>query len=117
MPTLFTKIINREIPADIVYENEFVVAFKDIQPAAPIHILIVPRTEISGLAAVAQTGDHLHILNAARVIAEDLGIAADGYRLVINQGENGGQTVNHLHAHLLGGAKLGSFGADGFESH
>lgn len=105
MATLFTKIINGEIPAEIVFENEHVVAFRDIQPVAPVHILIVPRAEISGLAALPATGDHQHILNAARVIAEQEGLT-QGYRLVINQGEAAGQTVPHLHAHLLGGRDL-----------
>lgn len=106
MPTLFTKIINREIPADIVYEDDHVVAFRDIDPKAPVHILIIPRTEISGLAALPDEGDHTHILNAAKKVAEQEGLAEKGYRLVINQGEDGGQTVDHLHAHLLGGRKL-----------
>lgn len=105
MATLFTKIILREIPADIVFENEFVVAFRDIQPQAPVHILIVPRAEIPGLADLPESGDHLHILNAAKEIAAQLGLT-DGYRLVINQGEAAGQTVPHLHAHLLGGRPL-----------
>ncbi len=105
MATLFTKIINGEIPAEIVFENEHVVAFRDIQPVAPVHILIVPRAEISGLAALPATGDHQHILNAAMVIAEQEGLT-QGYRLVINQGEAAGQTVPHLHAHLLGGRDL-----------
>jgi len=106
MATLFTRIINREIPADIVYEDDHVVAFRDISPQAPVHILIVPRAEISGVAEVPDTGDHLYLLNAARVIAEAEGLT-DGYRLVINQGEDGGQAVSHLHVHLLGGRKLG----------
>jgi histidine triad (HIT) family protein len=106
MATLFTRIINREIPADIVYEDDHVVAFRDISPQAPVHILIVPRAEISGVAEVPATGDHLYLLNAARVIAEAEGLT-NGYRLVINQGEDGGQAVNHLHVHLLGGRKLG----------
>ena len=105
MPTLFTKIINREIPADIVYEDEHVVAFRDIEPKAPTHIIIVPRAEIPGLAELPDTGDHLHILNAAKKIAENEGLTS-GYRLVINQGEDAGQSVPHLHAHLLGGRKL-----------
>ncbi|MBL8068509.1 MAG: histidine triad nucleotide-binding protein [Armatimonadetes bacterium] len=110
MPTIFSKIISREIPADIVYEDEWVVAFRDIQPQAPVHILIVTRAEISGLAEVPVEGDHTHIFNAARKIALEQGIAGEGYRLVINQGENAGQTVPHLHAHLLGGGRLGGFG-------
>ena len=105
MATLFTRIIGREIPADIVYEDDHVVAFRDIDPQAPVHILIVPRAEISGVAEVPATGDHLYLLNAARVIAEAEGLT-NGYRLVINQGEDGGQAVNHLHVHLLGGRKL-----------
>lgn len=105
MPTLFTKIINREIPADIVYEDEHVVAFRDIEPKAPTHIVIVPRAEIPGLAELPDTGDHMHILNAAKKIAENEGLTS-GYRLVINQGEDAGQSVPHLHAHLLGGRKL-----------
>lgn len=109
--TLFTKIINREIPADIVYEDTHVVAFRDIQPQAPVHILIVPRQEITGLAELPDTGDHLHILNAAKTIADQLKLE-NGYRLVINQGQDAGQTVPHLHAHLLGGARLGPFGAE-----
>lgn len=112
MPTIFTQIINREIPAEIVYEDEYVVAFKDIQPEAPIHILIVTREETSGLASLPESGNHQYILNAAKKIAEQLGISTNGYRLVINQGEHGGQTVPHLHAHLLGGAQLGKFGVD-----
>lgn len=103
MPSLFTKIIYREIPADIVYEDEHVVAFRDINPVAPVHILIVPRTEVPGVAAIGAEGDHQHLLNAAKVIAEQEGLAEDGYRLVINQGVKAGQTVDHLHMHLLGG--------------
>jgi len=105
MATLFTKILNREIPAEIVYEDEHVFAFRDIDPKAPVHVLIVPRAEITGLAAVPESGDHQHILNAARQIAEQEGLT-NGYRLVINQGSDAGQSVEHLHAHLLGGRKL-----------
>lgn len=102
MATLFTKIIAGEIPADIVYQDEHCVAFRDINPQAPIHILIVPRAEIPGVAEVPETGDHQHLLNAARMIAEQEGLTR-GYRLVINQGVEAGQTVDHLHVHLLGG--------------
>lgn len=105
MPTLFTRVIAREIPADIVYEDERIVAFRDIDPQAPVHIVIVPRTEIPGLASLPDEGDHLGLLNAAKTIAEQQGLT-NGYRLVINQGEDGGQTVPHLHAHLLGGRPL-----------
>jgi histidine triad (HIT) family protein len=106
MATIFTKIINREIEAEIVYENDHVVAFKDVDPKAPVHVLIVPRAEIEGLNSLPEEGDHLHILNAAKVVSEKMGVAEEGYRLVINQGENGGQSVPHLHAHILGGRKM-----------
>jgi histidine triad (HIT) family protein len=106
MSTLFTKIINREIPGQIVYEDEHVVAFRDIAPQAPVHVIIVTRTEISGIAALPETGDHLYLLNAARKIAENEGLT-NGYRLVINQGRDGAQTVDHLHVHLLGGRPMG----------
>jgi len=105
MPTLFTRIINREIPADIVYEDDHVVAFRDIDPKAPVHVLIVPREEISGIATLPDNGDHLYLLNAARKVAESLGLET-GYRLVINQGEDAGQSVDHLHVHLLAGRPL-----------
>jgi histidine triad (HIT) family protein len=107
MPSLFTKIINHEIPADIVYEDAHVVAFKDINPQAPVHVLIVPREEISGLASLPEEGAHTRILNVAKRIAEEFGLDKTGYRLVINQGEDGGQSVPHLHAHLLGGRRMG----------
>lgn len=105
MPTLFTKIINGEIPGEIVYQDAHVVAIKDIQPVAPVHILIVPRAEIAGLATLPDEGDHMYLLNAAKKIAEEFGLD-EGYRVVINQGEAAGQTVPHLHAHLLGGRTL-----------
>lgn len=107
MATLFSKIISGEIPADIVYEDEHVVAFRDINPVAPVHVLLVTRAEVRGLADLPDEGDHTRILNAARKVAEQLGLAERGYRLVINQGADAGQTVPHLHAHLLGGRALG----------
>jgi histidine triad (HIT) family protein len=106
MSTLFTKIINREIPGDIVYEDDHVVAFRDIAPQAPVHIVIVTRAEIPGVAELPDAGDHIHLLNAAKKIAEAEGLV-NGYRLVINQGQDGNQTVPHLHVHLLGGRSLG----------
>lgn len=105
MATLFTKIINREIPAKIIYEDEHVIAFHDNSPQAPIHILIVPRNEISGVATVPEQGDHQYLFNAARKIGEEMNLS-QGYRLIINQGEHGGQTVPHLHMHLLAGRAL-----------
>lgn len=105
MATLFTRIINGEIPAEIVYEDEHCVAFKDINPQAPVHVLIVTRQEIPGLADLPDDGDHKFLLNAAKKIAEQMGLAG-GYRLVINQGLDAGQTVDHLHVHLLGGRPM-----------
>lgn len=105
MATLFTKIIQREIPGDIVYEDEHTVAFRDIEPKAPVHIIIVPRQEIPGVANVADEGDHKYLLNAARKVAEKCGLSS--YRLVINQGADAGQSVDHLHIHLLGGRTFG----------
>lgn len=105
MPTLFTRIIAREIPAEIVYEDAHCVAFRDINPQAPVHVLIVPREEIPGVAA-AEVGDATgYLIPAARKVAEQLGLSG-GYRLVINQGLDAGQTVDHIHVHLLGGRKL-----------
>ncbi len=89
----------------MVYQDEHVFAFRDINPVAPTHILIVPKQEIPGLADLPDEGGHLYILNAAKKIAEQEGLK-DGYRLVINQGEAAGQTVPHLHAHLIGGRDL-----------
>ncbi len=80
-------------------------AFRDIAPVAPVHVLIVPKTEVAGVADLAAEGDHQHLLFAARLVAEKLGLN-DGYRLVINQGEAAGQTVPHLHMHLLAGRPL-----------
>ena len=105
MATIFTKIINREIPATIVYEDEHVVAFRDIEPEAPVHIVIATRNEITGLAALPDSGDHQYILNAAKKIAEQEGLTG-GYRVVLNQGSDGGQSIDHLHAHLLGGRQM-----------
>ncbi len=107
MATLFTKIMNGEIPADIVYEDSNLVAFKDISPQAPVHILIVTREEIGGLASLPESGAHTQILNLAKKIAHEFGLDEQGYRLVINQGEQAGQSVPHLHAHLLGGRPFG----------
>jgi len=107
MPTLFTKIINGEIPGDIVYQDEHVVAFRDITPKAPVHILIVTREETPSLAELPDQGDHTHILNAAKKIAEQEGFAESGFRLIINSGPDSGQEVPHLHAHILAGRQLG----------
>jgi len=103
--TLFEKIIDREIPADIVYEDDVCLAFRDINPVAPVHILLIPKKPISGLAEV-EGKDHPilgHLLVKASEIARTEGLEEGGYRVVINNGEGAGQTVFHLHLHLLGG--------------
>ena len=106
--TIFSKIIRREIPADIVHEDDQCLAFRDIQPQAPTHILVIPKKIIAGVqCAVVDDAALLgRLLVTARQIARAEGIAADGFRLVINAGDNGGQTVDHLHVHLLGGRPL-----------
>ena len=105
MATLFTRILNGEIPSEIVYQDDFVFAIRDINPQAPVHLLIIPKAEIPGISELPDVGDHQHLLNAAKTIGDQLGLAT-GYRLVINQGEDAGQTVPHLHMHLLAGRRL-----------
>lgn len=106
--TLFEKIVAREIPADIVYEDDRCLAFRDISPQAPTHILVVPKCPIPRVAAAgAGEADLLgHLLLAAAGIARSEGISESGFRLVINNGPNGGESVPHLHVHLLGGRAL-----------
>ncbi|MEH2202363.1 histidine triad nucleotide-binding protein [Nostoc sp.] len=105
--TIFSKIIRREIPADIVYEDDLVLAFKDIHPQAPVHILVIPKKPIPTLAdAESQDRDLLgHLLLTAKRVAE-VAELKNGYRVVINTGDDGGQTVHHLHLHILGGRQL-----------
>ena len=109
MSTLFTKIINREIPADIVYENDKVLAFKDINPAAPIHILVVPKKEIPTINDIRPEDKDLigEMYLAIAEIAKKYNIDKEGYRVITNCNEYGGQEVFHLHFHLLGGQKMG----------
>jgi len=105
--TIFGKIIRREIPADIVYEDELCLAFKDIHPQAPVHILVIPKQAIAQLAD-AESQDHAlmgHLLLTAKRVAAQVGLS-NGYRIVINTGPDGGQTVYHLHLHILGGRPM-----------
>jgi histidine triad (HIT) family protein len=106
--TLFEKIIAREIPAQIVFEDDMVLAFRDIKAAAPIHVLIIPKKVIPRIAEAASE-DHKvlgHLLLKAAEVAKSLGLNEGGYRLVINNGPNAGESVPHLHLHILGGRQL-----------
>jgi histidine triad (HIT) family protein len=106
--TLFEKIIARQIPAEILYEDDLVLAFRDITPQAPTHILIVPKKPIPRVAE-ATSEDHAllgHLLLKAAQVASQAGLNQGGYRLVINNGRNGGESVAHLHCHILGGRPM-----------
>jgi histidine triad (HIT) family protein len=106
--TLFEKIRDGEIPANIVHEDELCLAFRDISPQAPLHILVVPRTSLPRIG-LAQSSDEVllgHLLLTAAEVARREGVAESGYRLIINNGRDGGEAVPHLHVHLLGGRKL-----------
>jgi histidine triad (HIT) family protein len=107
MTTLFSKIIAREIPADIVYEDERCLAFRDINPQAPTHVLLIPKQEIARLADASTADQDLlgHLLLAAGRVARQLGVG-DAFRLVVNNGADAGQTVFHLHLHILAGRPL-----------
>ncbi len=107
--TLFTKIINREIPADIVYEDDISLAFKDINPQAPVHLLIIPKKQIATINDIEEADAELvgHLYVVAGKLAKEMGFADDGYRVVMNCGQNAGQTVFHIHLHLLAGKPLG----------
>ncbi len=104
MDTLFSKIIDRKIPADIVYEDDLCLAFKDIHPQAPIHILIIPKRPIAKIVEATTADQQLlgHLMLTAGRIATDMGVS-DAYRLVVNNGADAGQSVFHLHIHLLAG--------------
>lgn len=110
METIFSKIIEGSIPSNKVFENERILAFHDIAPAAPVHVLIIPKKFIASMNDVQPEDLALigEIHSVAQQIANDLGVAETGYRLINNCGVDGGQTVAHLHYHLLGGAKLGA---------
>ena len=107
MTTLFGKIIRRELPAEIVYEDEWCLAFRDINPQAPTHVLLVPKKEIDKLSSATPEDQSLlgHLLLAAGKVARKLGVG-DTFRLVVNNGSEAGQTVFHLHLHILAGRKL-----------
>ena len=106
--TIFEKIIAREIPAKIAYEDELVLAFHDINPQAPVHVLIVPKKPIPRIALAANEDQRLlgHLLLKAAEVAAKLGLKENGYRLVINSGPQGGESVPHLHCHIVGGRHM-----------
>ncbi|GJM15225.1 MAG: histidine triad nucleotide-binding protein [Thermodesulfobacteriota bacterium] len=108
MSTIFKKIIDKEIPADIVYEDDLCLAFRDIDPKAPVHILIIPKKEIPSMAEVSENDKELigHLYLVASKIAKDEGVSDSGYRLAVNTNNEGGQEVYHLHIHLLGGRQM-----------
>lgn len=108
MSTIFKRIIDREIKARIVYEDDLCLAFHDVAPQAPHHVLLIPKKEIRTLNEVSDQDQHLlgHMMVQVPKIAATLGFGPQGYRVVINCGDGGGQTVFHLHVHIIGGRKL-----------
>lgn len=107
--TIFTKIINKEIPADILYEDDMALAFKDINPQAPVHFLVIPKKDIATINDITADDREVvgHLSVVAAKVASDLGVAEQGFRTVMNCNEFGGQTVYHIHLHVLAGKPLG----------
>jgi histidine triad (HIT) family protein len=107
--TIFTKIINKEIPADILYEDDMALAFKDINPQAPVHFLVIPKKPIATVNDITTDDREVvgHLSVVAAKVASDLGVAEQGFRTVMNCNEFGGQTVYHIHLHVLAGKPLG----------
>ena len=106
---IFCKIINKEIPSSIVYEDDEIIAFRDIHPVTPVHILVIPKKHITSLANLEKEDEAVvgKIYGVINKIAKREGILEKGFRVIVNCGEDGGQEVQHLHFHLLGGKKLG----------
>lgn len=109
MDCIFCKIAKKEIPSTIVYEDDQVVVFKDVNPQAPVHVLLIPRKHIPSILEMQQEDQALvgHLFAVADQVARDLGVSKEGFRVVTNCGPAAGQTVPHLHFHLLGGRELG----------
>ena len=105
---LFCKIVNKEIPAEVVFENETIIAFEDINPQAPIHILLIPKEHFTSLNDVTEEKKEIlgELLIKARQIAKEKGLANNGYRIVLNTGKDSGQAVFHIHFHLFGGRRM-----------
>ncbi len=110
--TIFQKIIDKDLPADIVHEDDLCLAFRDIDPKAPVHLLVVPRKHIESVAELTEDEAPIagHLVSVANRLAREAGISEKGYRLVVNCGPDGGQVVPHLHLHLLGGRQMGKLG-------
>ena len=108
MDCIFCKIVKKEIKTEIVYENNEVIAFKDLHPITPVHILIIPKKHIGSITEIEDTDQKLMgaLIVAAKHIAEEVGIAEDGYKLLLRVGKFGGQEIRHIHLHLMGGAML-----------
>jgi len=108
MSCIFCKIINKEIPTEFLYEDDLVVAFRDIHPLAPVHVLVIPKKHIASITEIGDGDEQLlgRLVLAAKKVAENLHISEKGYKLLIRVGEHGGQEVEHIHLHLIGGAKL-----------
>lgn len=109
MKTIFQKIIDREIPAQLAHEDEHCIALHDINPQAPVHVLVIPKRLIPRIAGASADDQTLlgHLLLSAAAVAKKLGLEESGFRIVINNGRDGGETVPHLHVHVLGGRPLG----------
>lgn len=105
---IFCKIINKQIPSEIIYEDEEIIAFKDIEPMAPVHILVVPKKHITSIMDLSKEDEILvgKIYSIIKKLAIELNVDKEGFRVITNCGENAGQTVKHIHFHLLGGEKL-----------
>ena len=106
--TIFAKILRGELPADIVHDDERCIAFRDINPQAPVHVLVIPRKEMRSIVEMTDADEGIvgHLFAVARDLAAQFGLSESGFRLVINNGIDAGQTVSHLHVHLLGGRSL-----------
>lgn len=106
--TIFDKILAGEIPSSKIYEDENIYAFKDINPAAPIHILVIPKSKVTGFAKLKDLSEEEvgRFIKGVSKVASDLGLEEDGYRIVFNQGKHGQQTVEYIHAHIIGGKQL-----------
>lgn len=109
MDCLFCKIIAGDVPSKKVYEDDYVYAFHDINPAAPVHVIVIPKMHIESANAIDEANSEYvkYVFEAIPKVAKELGVKEDGYRVITNIGENGGQTIKHLHFHIIGGTKLG----------